>query len=98
MPRPRIVPADTPFITSGGLAAEYKETLTSSYYDPLMLRVVMLIGSSRGAAYHAAQRSGVSPSTIGNWQKRKTHRPNAATLRFVARSLGYDLELVKRKK
>jgi hypothetical protein len=42
-------------------------------------------------------RSGVSPSANGNGQKGKTHRRNAATLRFVARSLGYDLELVKRK-
>jgi hypothetical protein len=73
------------------------ETLTSGYFDPLMLRVVMLIGSDRGAVYRASVRSGVSASTIGNWQKGKTHRPNAATLRFVARSSGYDLELVKRK-
>jgi len=99
MARAKIVPAETPFIRhDGSLAAEYKATLTSAYYDPIMLRLNLLVGSDWGAAYRIALRSGVSPTTIRNWALRKTHRPNASTMRYVARALGYDLELVKRKR
>jgi len=98
MPRPRIIPAETPVIRyDGRLAAEYRETLDSAYFDPIMLRITMLIGKDYGAGHRIATRSGVSPTTIRNWQLRKTHRPSASTLRFVARAVGYDLELVKKK-
>ena len=78
------------------LAAEYKTTLSSTFYDPTMLQLCMLIGNQHGAAYRTSVRSGVSASCIGAWMAGKTHRPNASTLRFVARSLGYDLSLVKK--
>jgi hypothetical protein len=45
-----------------------------------------------------AMRSGVSHTTIRNCQNRKTHRPNAATLRFVPQALGYDLTITQQRK
>ena len=65
------------------LAAEYKTTLSSTFYDPTMLQLCMLIGNQHGAAYRTSVRSGVSASCIGAWMAGKTHRPVLRLLQGV---------------
>jgi hypothetical protein len=48
------------------IAAEYK----AMQYDPLMLQAVMLIQASNHSRYQISQRSGVSTTTMANWEKR----------------------------
>jgi len=42
-----------------------------------------------------ADRSGVCLTTLNNWFDGKTKRPQYATVRAVARAIGYDVGLIK---
>lgn len=71
------------------MAREYRNL----EYEPLMLDAVALLDGHKLAAIQ--RDCGVTTQTLRRWQQRKTHRPNASTLRFVGKALGYRLTYVK---
>ena len=75
------------------LAREYKSLRERGAYEPLMLQALELMD---GHMLTEIQRDcGVTTQTLRNWQRRRTHRPNASTLRFVGRALGFKLDFIK---
>lgn len=78
------------------LAREYKATT----HDPDMDAVMDAIDRS-GIAYTAvANLTGVSRTTIVNWKKRRTRRPQHVTMAFALRALGgkFVIEINKRRR
>jgi len=73
-----------------GMAKQYR----AIQYDPTMLQINMLIKHSSMTPTAICNKSGVSRSCLTNWMKQKTRRPQAVTMRFVLRTLGYDLKVV----
>ena len=65
--------------------------------DPAIdkLRTVVQDSGKSYVDIHVA--SGVTVTTLRNWFKGGTRRPQHATLMAVARSLGYDYRLVKQR-
>lgn len=62
--------------------------------EPLMLQINLLIKNSNKPHTKISRICGVTGQTLRNWDKKKTKRPQATTLKFVARALGYDLRFV----
>ena len=49
-----------------------------------------------GRSYYAlSQASGLSASTIRNWENNKVRRPQSLSLQMAAQALGYRIALVK---
>lgn len=65
--------------------------------DPIIDQLRTVIKDEDAKLKDIALKSGVSYGTMHNWFKGKTCRPQFASTMAVARSLGYDLELIKRK-
>ena len=64
--------------------------------DPIIDKLRTVIQDA-GVSYSEIEaKSGVSVQTLYNWFGGATRRPQFATAMAVARSLGYDLTLVKR--
>jgi transcriptional regulator with XRE-family HTH domain len=63
--------------------------------DPVIdrLRTIIQDESVSYAEIHAM--SGVTQTTLWNWFSGSTKRPQFATVMAVARSLGYDMQIVK---
>lgn len=57
--------------------------------DPVMDEVLNLMESQEMAISQASENSGVSRSTISNWMRHKTRRPQSATIEAVGRACGY---------
>lgn len=66
-------------------------------YDPVIEQVLELLDDSHIKAGQASDLSGVSTSTIRNWSKGKTRRPQNATIEAVGRAAGYGRKWVKIK-
>lgn len=66
-------------------------------YDPAIEQVIELMDGSSMKASQASDLSGVSTSTIRNWVKGKTRRPQNATIEAVGRAAGYGRKWVKIK-
>lgn len=66
-------------------------------YDPVIEQVLELLQNSNMKFKQASELSGVSPSTIRNWNKGKTRRPQSATIEAVGRAAGYGRKWVKIK-
>jgi DNA-binding phage protein len=77
---------------SSQIANEYRATINNP--DPTMLQVALLIRNSNLSPRIIAARCGVSYVCIYRWLAGKTRRPQAITLKFVLRALGYDLKVV----
>jgi len=73
------------------LADEYREM----QFDPLMLQCSLLIGNNARNLSKLSRETGISTTTFRNWAKKRTHRPQAATLRFALRAMGYELSITK---
>jgi hypothetical protein len=71
------------------LAAQYK----NGGRDPLMLETIELMRMSNKTNTMINSKCGVSKSCLRSWQKGKTKRPQAATLRFVLRAIGYNIKI-----
>lgn len=71
-------------------AKEYKGTI----YDPTMLQINLLLKHSSLTTRAIANKCGVSQPCINNWIAQRTKRPQALTMKFVLRALGYDLKVV----
>ena len=66
-------------------------------HDPVLDQIDTLI-ADRGVKYsYIEQHSGVTANTLRKWHRRETKRPQFATVNAVARALGAELRLVKRK-
>jgi DNA-binding phage protein len=64
--------------------------------DPIIDKLRTVV-SDQHAKYSTIEKdSGVSSTTLHNWFKGDTKRPQFATVMAVARALGHDLELVDR--
>lgn len=66
--------------------------------DPIVAKIKHIVDESGETNVKLNKMSGVSTGTLGNWFGGKTRRPQFATLNAVARSLGYDLTLLKRNR
>ena len=71
-------------------ATEYKHL----QYEPLMLQTVMLLRASGKKPSYIERVTGVTSTTIRNWERKKTKRPQATTLRFALKSVGKKLAIV----
>lgn len=78
----------------------FKVKLYKTYdykYDPVIEQVLELLEDSSMKQSQASDLSGVSTSTIRNWSKGKTRRPQNATIEAVGRAAGYGRKWVKIK-
>lgn len=65
--------------------------------DPAIDQVLELLESSDMKFGQASDESGVAVSTIRNWSKGKTRRPQSITIEAVGRAAGYGRKWVKIK-
>ena len=63
--------------------------------DPIIDRLRTVINDEKVSYKEIEERSGVKVGTLRGWFDGATKRPQFATTMAVARSLGYDLSLVK---
>jgi hypothetical protein len=61
--------------------------------DPLYLEVRRLLERDKRSVWVKADVSGLSTTTIYNWQKHKTKRPSGVALQMAARMLGRRIRL-----
>lgn len=66
--------------------------------DPIIDRIRTVMQDEGVSNQDVAESSGVSPTTLHNWFKGETLRPQFATVMAVARGMGYDLQLVQTQK
>lgn len=68
--------------------------------DPVIdnLRTIVEENGLSGKHKIICELSGVSPSTIFNWFKGNTKRPQHATVAAVSSSLGYEMEFVRARR
>lgn len=71
-------------------AKEYKAT----QIDPTLQQLILIIKHSSLSITAIAEKSGVSAQCIHNWLAGRTRRPQALTMKFVLRILGYELKIV----
>lgn len=62
--------------------------------DPLLRDIVTLLKNDSRSTYAKANVSGLSPSTLKNWEKNKVRRPQSVSLQMAYRMLGYELRPV----
>jgi hypothetical protein len=60
-------------------------------HDPVLDQVDTIIGDSGMKLSAVAAVSHVSPTTLQNWSKRKTKRPQFASVAAVVRSIGGEI-------
>lgn len=63
--------------------------------DPIIDKMRTVLSDEGVKESEACELSGLSQSTLRNWFHGETRRPQFATVMALARSVGYDLELVK---
>ena len=63
--------------------------------DPIIDRLRTLIEDEKITYADLSDQSGVSEGTLYQWFNGKTLRPQFATVMAVARSMGYDLQVIK---
>lgn len=61
--------------------------------DPLYWEIVQLMEHDRRSVWSKANESGLSTSTIRNWQRHKVKRPSGVSLQMAARMLGKRIRL-----
>lgn len=61
--------------------------------DPLYLEVLRLLERDKRSVWAKANASGLSTTTIYNWQKHRTKRPSGVSLQMAARMLGRRITL-----
>lgn len=66
--------------------------------DPLLPDVVALLLKDNRSNYAKANVSGLSPSTLRNWENGKVRRPQGVSLQMAYRMLGYELRPIPVKR
>lgn len=61
--------------------------------DPLYVQLLRLLERDQRSVWAKADVSGLSTSTIRNWQKGKVKRPSGVSLQMAARMLGKRIRL-----
>ena len=67
-----------------------KKLKSSNFYDPELSRILSIIEESGQSISRIAFTSGISTSTLYNWRKGKTSRPQNCTINFAAKACGYE--------
>lgn len=57
--------------------------------DPTLIELLILIEKSGKSWARISRETGVSYTTLRNWELGKTRRPQNVTMEFVARAVGY---------
>ena len=65
-------------------------------HDPVLDQIDTLISDSDMTLEQVSEQSHVSLSALVNWRKRKTKRPQFATIAAVVKSMGGDVVIVNR--
>jgi transcriptional regulator with XRE-family HTH domain len=66
-------------------------------YDPILDEVEKVLFLNGYTKKEISDASGVSTSTLYNWSKRTTRRPNATTLNATLHAMGYELVVAKKR-
>lgn len=61
--------------------------------DPIHVEIMKLMDRDTSSVWEKADKSGLSTSTIYNWQKHKTKRPTGVSLHMAAKFLGRKIVL-----
>lgn len=62
--------------------------------DPMLDDLLPLLASDKRSNFAKANVSGLSPSTLRNWENGKVRRPAGVSLQMAYRMLGYELKPV----
>jgi len=62
--------------------------------DPLLDDLLPLLAADKRSTFAKANVSGLSASTIRNWQNGQVRRPQAVSVQMAYRMLGYELKPV----
>lgn len=62
--------------------------------DPMLEDLVVLLKLDKRSTFAKANVSGLSPSTLKNWQEGRTRRPQSVSLQMAYKMLGYELKPV----
>lgn len=62
--------------------------------DPMLDDVLALLAADKRSNFAKANVSGLSPSTLKNWENGKTQRPQGVSLQMAFKMLGYELKPV----
>ncbi len=75
-----------------------RRTLSEIYkdlsHDPARDQVNQLVMTSSLTVKAIANKSGVSETTLRNWLKKITKKPQKITMDFVLRSIGHEFKIV----
>lgn len=61
--------------------------------DPIHVEIMNLLEKDKRSVWEKANESGLSTTTLYNWQKRKTKRPTGVSLQMAAEMLGRRITL-----
>lgn len=62
--------------------------------DPMLDDLVELLSADKRSTFAKANVSGLSPSTLKNWENGKVNRPQGVSMQMAYRMLGYELKPV----
>lgn len=63
--------------------------------DPLLTQIVRQLEQDKRSNYALSNVSGLSGSTLANWKKGKTKRPQSVSLQMAGRALGLEMRFVR---
>ena len=66
-------------------------------HDPMLDDILPLLRADRRSTWAKANVSGLSPSTLNNWESGKVRHPQSSSVQMAYRMLGYRLKPVKIK-
>jgi len=62
--------------------------------DPMLEDLLPLLKTDGRSTYAKANVSGLSPSTLKNWEMGRVRRPQSVSIQMAYRMLGYELKPV----
>lgn len=60
--------------------------------DPMLDDLLPLLAADKRSTFAKANVSGLSSSTLNNWQNGKVRRPQGVSIQMAYRMLGYELK------
>ncbi len=60
--------------------------------DPMLDDLLPLLAADKRSTFAKANVSGLSASTLNNWQNGKVRRPQGVSIQMAYRMLGYELK------
>lgn len=63
--------------------------------DPMLDDLVELLRADNRSTFAKANVSGLSPSTLKNWENGKVRRPQGVSMQMAYKMLGYELKPVR---